>query len=97
MMRKELRLEIPKFYKVKEGQTLEEIAATFRLPPALLVFENALKSEVGAGEVLKIPEPNGNLYTVQAGDTKLLLSGGEENFRRKNGTDLLYPEMKVFL
>lgn len=97
MMRKELKLTVPKFYKVKEGQTLAEIAATFRLPPALLIKENALKSEVRAGKILKIPAPNGNLYTVQAGDTKPLLSGSEENFRRKNATDLLYPEMKVFL
>lgn len=92
-----LKREIPKFYKVKRGQTLQEIAAAFCVAPRLLVKENRLKKEVWAGQILRIPEEVGNVYTARVGDTPALLCGSEENFRRKNGTDRLYPGMFAVL
>ena len=92
-----LKTEIPKYYKVKLGQTVEKIAQAFCLPPSLLVKENALKSQPYEGQILKIPQTRGNLYTVRLGDDKTLLCGSEENFKKKNGTDLLYPYQNVFL
>ena len=92
-----LQTSIPKFYKVKCGQTLKEIACAFSTTPALLIYENQLTQEVYDGQILKIPYVRGNLYTAQAGEGKRLLCGSEENFQNKNGTSILYPGMKVIL
>ncbi len=92
-----LKLCKPKYYIVKEGQTLAEIAEAFCLPVTLLIFQNGLKEEPRAGEVLRIPSENGNLYVAKAGEGKTLLSGSEENYEKRNGTSVLYPGLKVFL
>lgn len=92
-----LRLEIPRYYKVKKGQTIEEIAKAFQLSAYLLVKENALKSEPFAGQMLKIPTQRGNVYTAKAGDNKALLCGSEERYEKVNGTDILYIGMRVIL
>ena len=86
-----------KYYKVKTGQTLKEIADAFCVAERLLVKENGLTCEPPVGRVLKIPAERGNVYTARAGDTPALLCGSEENFVRKNGTGLLYPGMRVIL
>lgn len=90
-------MQIPKYYQVKKGQTIERIAERFSLPPSLLVKENGLKQQVYAGQILRIPIVSGNLYTVKLGDDKTLVCGNEENYRKKNGTELLYPYQKIFL
>ena len=92
-----LQSVIPKFYKVKCGQKLEEIARAFSLTPALLIKENRLTQEVHDGQILKIPTVRGNLYVAKAGEGKSLLCGSEENFEKRNGTKLLYPGMRVIL
>lgn len=92
-----LTLKHSQFYKVKQGQTLQQIAEAFCIPQTLLIQENVLTTPVWAGQILYIPKTKGNLYTVQAGDSKRLLSGGEENYQTRNGTDVLYPTMRVFL
>ena len=92
-----LRLEQRKFYQVKVGQSLKEIAAAFCVSEFLLVKCNGLKAPPFAGQILFIPNERGNAYTVKAGDTKALLCGSVENFERKNGTDILYPGMRVIL
>ena len=92
-----LRLEIPRYYKVKKGQTIEEIAKVFQLSAYLLVKENALKSEPFAGQMLKIPTQRGNVYTAKAGDNKALLCGSAERYEKVNGTDILYIGMRVIL
>ncbi len=90
-----LKMKRTKFYKVKKGQSLEEIAAAFSTSPWLLVKENGLTTQPFVGQILSIPDEVGNEYTVQAGDSKALLCGGEENYRRKNGTDVFYIGMKI--
>ena len=92
-----LTLKRPQFYKVKAGQTLQEIADNFHLPVTLIIKENALRQPPQAGEILYLPNVKGNLYTVQAGDSKRLLCGSDENYKNRNGTDILYPTMRVFL
>lgn len=92
-----LKTEIPKYYVVLNGQTTEEIARAFSLPPSLLVRENNLKEEVYAGQILSIPNIRGNLYKVKMGDTKELLCGSEESFEKKNGTKILFPGQTVLL
>ena len=92
-----LRIERVKFYKVKAGQTLREIAEFFSVAESLLIKENSLTEAPYAGMLLKIPQESGNAYFVQAGDTKELLCGSAENYRRKNGTDIFYIGMRVIL
>jgi LysM repeat protein len=92
-----LTLRRPQFYKVKEGQTLREIADAFSIPQTLLMQENKITKPLQAGEILYLPATRGNLYTTQAGDSKRLLCGSDENYASRNGTDTLYPTMRVFL
>ena len=92
-----LKIERRKYYQVKKGQNLREIAEYFSVSEWLIAKENALLTEPRAGSILKIPDEAGNAYIVQAGDTKTLLCGNEENYRRKNGTDIFYIGMRVIL
>ena len=92
-----LKVYVPKYYKVKEGQSLKEIARAFCVAERLLVKCNGLKSEPFAGQILVIPNERGNVYTAREGDTMALLCGSEENFARKNGGDVLYLGMRVIL
>ena len=92
-----LKIERVKYYKVKAGQTLREIAEAFSVAEGRLVELNGLQEELWAGMLLKIPLEAGHAYTVQEGDTKELLCGSAENYRRKNGTDTFYIGMRVIL
>ena len=90
-----LKTVFRRYYRVKKGQTLEEIAEYFSVSERLLVKENGLTEAPFAGQILTIPTERGNAYTVQEGDTKALLCGSEENFYRKNGTGAFYIGMRV--
>ena len=92
-----LQLEVRRFYQVKEGQTLWQIAKTFSVAEYLLVKENHLKGEPRVGQILCVPTERGNAYTAQEGQSKALLCGSEENYVKRNGTDILYPGMRVIL
>ena len=92
-----LTLQSHKYYQIKEGQTLEDVAKTFCVAVRVLVRENGLKYPPCVGQILKIPCLNGNVYTAKTGETQKLLCGNEENYRLKNGTDVLYPGMRVIL
>ena len=83
------------FYQVKRGQTLQEIADYFSVSERLIVKANGLSVSPCAGQILRIPKARGNAYTVQAGDTKALLCGNEENYEKMNGTDIFYIGMQV--
>ena len=83
------------FYQVKKGQGLREIARYFSVSERLLARENGLSAPPCAGQILRIPKARGNAYTVQAGDTKALLCGSEENYEKMNGTDIFYIGMQV--
>lgn len=92
-----LKVERRQFYQVKKGQTLEGIAEYFSVSAFLLAEVNHLSAPPYAGQILRIPQTQGNAYTVQAGDTKTLLCGSEERFRERNGTDVFYIGMRVML
>lgn len=92
-----LSLCVPAFYRVKKGQTLEEIALTFGMPPRVLAAANHLDSPPEEGQVLTIPKERGNLYTVKGGESMTLLCGSKENFIAKNRTRHLYPLQTVWL
>lgn len=90
-----LNVENRKYYKVRAGQTLRDIAEYFSVAERLLVKENGLKSPPFAGQILKIPNERGNAYFVREGDNKTLLCGSEEGYRKKNGTDEFYIGMRI--
>ena len=92
-----LKIRRVKYYQVKEGQKLCDIAEFFSVAEGLLIKENGLKEEVKTGQIICIPSEYGNAYIVQAGDTKEMLCGSEENYRRKNGVDTFYIGMRVIL
>lgn len=92
-----LKMRIAKWYQVKDGQTVSDIAKAFCVSERLLVKENGLTEEPKAGQILKIPQMRGNVYVARAGDTKKLLCGSDENYQAKNGTDILYIGMRVIL
>ena len=91
-----LSLRQPTLYRVKRGQSLQEIALAFGCTPQLLVARNALTEEPKAGAVLKIP-PAGNLYTVRGGESKTLLCGSPARFEELNGTAHFYVGQLVVL
>ena len=84
-----------KFYKVKMGQTVAQIADYFCISPRVLVKENGLQGEPHTGQILRIPPLKGNAYTVREGDDKALLCGSEERFEALNGTTVFYIGMCV--
>ena len=85
------------YYVVKRGQTAVGIAEYFQIPVTLLVQENRLTAEPSEGEILKIPQMRGHLYEVLAGDSEKLLCGSKENYKKRNGTQILHAGMKIFL
>lgn len=92
-----LKTEWVQFYKVQEGQSLEEIAAYFSVSPYLLAKRNGLSAPIEAGRILEIPCERGNAYCVREGDTKTLLCGSDENYFLRNGTEAFYIGMKIIL
>ncbi len=94
--RVKLSVLTPRYYRVKRGQTVEEIARTFRLPARLLASANSLTREAEEGQVLLVPE-GGNLYTVRGGESKTLLCGSPARFFTLNQTNCLYPGQTVLL
>ena len=84
-------------YRVKKGQTLQDVATAFSRPARLIAAFNNLTEEVREGEIIFIPETEGNLYTVRGGENKTLLCGSQEAFQKKNGTNCLYPTQKILL
>ena len=92
-----LKTKQAKFHKVERGQTLTEIAKAYSVSEGLLAGENRLSSPPRAGQILILPTERGNAYFVKEGDTKALLSGGDDEFRKKNGTDVFYIGMRVIL
>ena len=92
-----LKVRKTDYYKVKKGQTLFQIAEYFSVSEWLLVKENELTAPPSAGQILVIPKEKGNVYIVREGDTKALLCGSEENYFRKNGTDVFYIGMRVII
>ena len=92
-----LKTEKCKYYKVKTGQTLRGIAEYFSVSEYLLAKENDLHAPIFAGQILCIPSETGNASIVREGDTKSLLCGSEENYLRKNGTDVFYIGMRVII
>ena len=92
-----LKLRNVEYYKVKKGQTIYDIAEAFCVAERNIVRLNELKEPLFEGQMIKLPKERGNRYTIRAGDSKELLCGSEENYARKNGTDVFYIGMRIIL
>ena len=56
------------FYRVQEGDSLNIIAQKFNAPIGRLIYNNNLKKEVSAGDILLIEQVQ-NVYLVKPLDT----------------------------
>ena len=92
-----LKMNLKKYHIVREGQTLATISVAYSVSEGRLIADNHLSEQPFVGQILTIPDERGNFYVVREGDSKALLCGSEENYRRKNGTDVFYVGMKVLL
>ena len=72
-------------YSVQGGDTIETIAARFRLLPSTLVWSNNdvedAPDRLSIGQVINVPPIDGIWYTVESDDT---LSGIAEKFKAKH-------------
>lgn len=91
-----LKIGKMELYKVKLGDTLKGLSEQLPTTMYALIAENGLKTELTEGQILRLPA-RADLYTVQAGDTKTLLCGSDEAYRKRNGTDVFYLGMRVRL
>ena len=92
-----LKTKMRKFYQVKAGQSVYDIADAFGVSAFKLAQENALTAPVFVGQILRIPTEKGNAYTVKEGEDKRLLCGSDERYFTKNGTEIFYLGMKIRL
>lgn len=90
----QLKMKERTYYVAQEGDTIGRIALEANVSPVALKKRNGIEGELCGGELLVLP-PSGNLYTVCPGDDPVTLCGSVERFVALNGTDILYPGMKV--
>lgn len=94
-------------HTVREGENLDTIAAQYSLDKETIISVNAIKnlSLVRAGEVLSIPDRNGQLYTVQSGDSLSIITNrynstlGWKTLQELNGlnSEVIHPGQKLFI
>ena len=92
---------------VKEGETLDSIAATYSLVKETIISVNAIKNitAIRPGEILSIPDRNGQIYTVQAGDSLSIITNrynptlGWKTLQELNGltSEVIHPGQKLFI
>ena len=92
-----LQLERVVYYKVKKGQTLAEVARAFCVAERRIVKDNGLTVELYDGQILRIPKEYGNAFIAHETATKAVCCGNDKRYEEKNGTDILYPGMRVIL
>jgi murein DD-endopeptidase MepM/ murein hydrolase activator NlpD len=94
-------------HAVKDGETLDSIAAQYSLDKETIISVNAIKSlsAVKGGEVLSIPDRNGQIYTVQSGDSLSIITNrynptlGWKTLQELNGlsSEVIHPGQKLFI
>lgn len=92
---------------VTEGETIESLSEKFGVSRETILSVNAIKnlSSVKAGTTLRIPDRDGQLYTVQSGDSLSIITNrfnpslGWKTLQELNGlkTEVIYPGQKLFI
>ena len=88
-------------YEVREGDTVQQVAAAHALTPALLIAANGLSVFPPAGSLLILPHAEGELHTVAPGEDVASLCEAygmsAEEFVRMNGCREVFPAQRVFV
>ena len=88
----ELKLSRPPFYRVKRGQTAEDISRAFGCPFA---------GEVFCGAIVALPRGKFSVYTADVGDSFASLAAKygctEEELASINGGGVVYPTRSLFV
>ena len=69
VLESDVRPMIPSEYIVADGDTLQSIAAAFAISPSTIrEYNNLSDNAIAVGNVLSIPQYDGNVYTMMSGD-----------------------------
>ena len=92
---------------VAENETLDSMSEQYGVSRETILSVNAIKnlSSIKAGVVLRIPDRNGQLYTVQSGDSLSIITNrfnpslGWKTLQELNGlkSEVIYPGQKLFI
>jgi len=94
-------------HEVGEDESLESISEAYEVSRETILSVNAIKnlSSIKAGVVLRIPNRDGQLYTVQSGDSLSIITNrfnptlGWKTLQELNGlkSEVIYPGQKIFI
>jgi murein DD-endopeptidase MepM/ murein hydrolase activator NlpD len=94
-------------HEVKENETIDSITEQYGVSRETILSVNAIKnlSSVQPGVILRIPDRNGQLYTVQSGDSLSIITNrfnpslGWKTLQEINGlkSEVIYPGQKLFI
>lgn len=94
-------------HEVQPEETLESISETYGISRETLLSVNTIRnlSSIQAGTVLRIPITDGQLYTVQSGDSLSIITNrfnptlGWKTLQEINGlsSEVIYPGQKIFI
>lgn len=94
-------------HTVTEGETLETLSESYGISKETILSVNAIKniSSIRPGTVLRIPNRDGQLYTVQSGDSLSIITNrfnptlGWKTLQEINGlrSEVIFPGQKIFI
>ena len=94
-------------HTVQEGENLDSLAETYGISRETILSVNAIKNlaTIKPGLTLKIPNRNGQLYTVQSGDSLSIITNrfnstlGWKTLQELNGlrSEVIFPGQKLFI
>ncbi|MDC7246215.1 MAG: LysM peptidoglycan-binding domain-containing protein [Sphaerochaetaceae bacterium] len=94
-------------HTVQEGETLESLSQMYGITKESIISVNAIKSlsSIRAGITLRIPDQNGQLYTVQSGDSLSIITNrynpglGWKTLQELNNlkSQDIFPGQKLFI
>ncbi|MCL1900849.1 MAG: LysM peptidoglycan-binding domain-containing protein [Firmicutes bacterium] len=87
-------------HKVKETETIRDIAAFYKVPANIILSYNKTL-EICFGDYLKIPKIEGKIYKIKPFDTLEKISRRfnvpPEEILKKNGIDNVYPFLEIII
>jgi len=94
-------------HAVQEGETLDILSERYGITKETILSVNAIKniSAIKSGLTLRIPDRNGQLYTVQSGDSLSIITNrfnpalGWKTLQEINGlrSEVIFPGQKLFI
>lgn len=94
-------------HAVQDGETLESLSERYGISKETILSVNAIKniSSIKPPMVLRIPDRDGQLYTVQSGDSLSIITNrfnpslGWKTLQELNGlrSEVIFPGQKIFI